>query len=114
MMPKTQIQIDYPHMFDCHFFGNDVGPGWMPIVEEAVKALAALENPPQIVQVKEKFGDLRIYITSYTVDSEFIVNEAARKASTVCEDCGAPGEKSAPRGWLKILCPDCAVKRSNR
>jgi hypothetical protein len=81
-----------------------VGEGWSPIVDDAI---IKIENfGGYILQVKEKFGGLRIY--SHGGDYEAIdtvVHEAAAKAAGTCERCGEPGilRKNA-NGYLFTSC----------
>lgn len=107
------IQEQYPHMFVPRFWGMDIGDGWMPIVEEAIVRIAALPDPPQIVQVKEKFGLLRIYTSCVHAEADRIIREAEAKCAETCEYCGLPGEARSD-GWIKTLCSACNLKRSNR
>lgn len=107
------IQEQYPHMFIPQFWGIEVGDGWKPLVDEAVTRLAQIPNPPRITQVKEKFGSLTIYLTSYSPEAQEILAEMHQRAERTCEYCGAPGEERTTR-WIKILCDACEEKRSNR
>jgi hypothetical protein len=107
------IQEQYPRMFIPQFWGIEVGDGWKPLVDEVVTRLAQLPDPPQITQVKEKFGNLTIYLTSYSPDAQDILDEVEERASLICEYCGAPGEER-DTGWIKVLCDACEEKRSNR
>jgi hypothetical protein len=91
------------------------GPGWDTIIADAVTAIekhavdAGLKDFA-IVQIKEKFGGLRIY-TSVTDDAiDGIVTTAEKRAAVTCEVCGAPG-RMRDGGWLKTLCDDCEAKR---
>jgi hypothetical protein len=69
--------------------------------------------PVRAVQVKEKFGTLRVHVTEDESLSEetrtFVdaaVREAERASSITCEECGSPG--SMVRGaWWQTLCMIC-------
>ena len=82
-----------------------VGEGWFPIVEEAIIEIESRGG--FILQVKEKFGGLRIYSQGgdYDAISE-IVRKAEVKASRICEDCGEPGVLHNKNGWYKTVCDD--------
>lgn len=59
---------------------------------------------PVAIQVKEKFGTLRVY---YTGGDSFVrgaVDMAENQSAVTCEMCGAPGELSTKNMWLKTLC----------
>jgi Zn finger protein HypA/HybF involved in hydrogenase expression len=95
---------------------NMVGKGWQPIALDAAEQLEA--NGAQILQVKEKFGGLRIY---FQVDEDTssvdvydkcneIVRLAEEKAAITCEDCGQPGSMTTNRSFYRTLCPECIDK----
>lgn len=98
-------------------FGFACGDGWFKILDNLSSKLEKIivkykrENkdaePIMAMQVKEKFGGLRFYMSS--VPSELydeiygLINEAELKASTTCEECGARG-KLRRGGWIRNLC----------
>lgn len=93
--------------FDC---GLEVGKGWIPLIEDCLDEilLVAEENeddyiPFRTSQIKEKFGGLRIYLSSYTPEVEKIVDKYEAKSFKVCEECGKPGEERY-YGWYATLC----------
>ena len=93
------------------FLGAQVGLGWHPIVEDLVKELGDLTPDFTIIQVKEKFGDLRFYsmLEDSDIDSDDyynIITKYEHKAAKTCEYCGAPGE-AREGSWYKTLCLDC-------
>jgi len=63
----------------------------------------ALEQLPTIVQIKEKFGGLRVYTNGITETHHAYIDFASAMASRTCEVCGSPGE-SRNTGWVKTLC----------
>lgn len=93
----------------CWGFPND---GWEPLLREASAKIEALilaypeDQRPNFraLQVKEKFGTLRFYIRG---DSQMqaIANEAERKSSSVCEECGAPGVLREG-SWIRTTCDE--------
>lgn len=64
---------------------------------------AAAAAVPQAVQVKEKFGTLRFYLTRTTPEQDRYVEFAEAMSAKVCEHCGAPG-KRRDGGWVRTLC----------
>lgn len=63
------------------------------------------------VQVKEKFGGLRFYMSATTEAIHDTIARAAEKSFHSCEDCGRPGKLRRRRGWLATLCDEHAKKR---
>ena len=83
--------------YDKHYRQPQVAAGWLPIVEEMLVALKDL--PITIVQIKEKFGQLRVYgdyadnITDeQTTEIAKAIEVAVYKARHTCEICGEPGK----------------------
>lgn len=94
----------------CMAFGFDVGDGWEPILRRMMARLSQLPHAPQLTQVKEKWGILRVYISPHTDEAQAIVDRAEADSKTVCEDCGKPG-RLREGGWLRTLCDDCKRTR---
>lgn len=92
-------------------FDYEMDPGWIPFVKEAVEKITALgkaeDEEFQILQVKEKFGGLRIYTSFDTPEIEKIISEAEERARSTCERCGKGGSLKAKGWWLKTCCDDC-------
>ena len=52
----------YPSLIAKPHLGLGVGEGWQPLIDELLCKLQALNVPNlQIIQIKEKFGGLRVY-----------------------------------------------------
>jgi len=85
-----------------------VGDGWRPLVQQTIDRLRAVMPDIKIVQVKEKFGGLRIYTDIYTPAIQQIIIEAEAEATKVCEYCGSRCDvDTRGGGWIKTLCADC-------
>lgn len=106
-------------------FGVECGEGWkslyQPIIDRVNEINAAatkedaviegLANAPRarILQIKEKFGQLRIYLSApepYYRELIDMVDKAERASAKTCEDCGSPGQ-SRSGGWIRTLCDVC-------
>lgn len=61
---------------------------------------------PYAVQIKEKFGGLRIYMAGNIEGMFDIIDKAERKSYKICEFCGAPG-KTRDGSWIFTLCDKC-------
>jgi hypothetical protein len=91
---------------------NRIRPGTEMIERKIVQSLLDAEYEPvpetyvypHLVQVKEKFGDLRYYVDYLHDDLYPVVNLAERLCRHTCEICGAPGHKRENIGWLRVLC----------
>jgi hypothetical protein len=84
---------------------TQVGKGWAPLIHHVYNAREALGTPVGIIQVKEKFGGLRIYTEYYHEELEKVIIDVGRQSFTVCEVCGNNGELcKSPTGWYRTLC----------
>lgn len=82
----------------------------VPIWEDELSQ--ALEELPTILQVKEKFGSLRFYISGGTEIMQHYIDFATALSNHTCEKCGSPG-KSRNDGWIKVLCDKHYTEREN-
>lgn len=65
---------------------------------------------PEVRQIKEKFGTLNVYLSTYNDTIQEIVNFAEHMSATTCERCGNIGERRSG-GWLKTLCDEHEIER---
>jgi len=62
------------------------------------------EHLPKVVQVKEKYGGLRYYMSgNVTEQMEAYIQSAENMSFTICELCGEPG-KPRGGGWITVRC----------
>lgn len=89
------------------------GIGWYELLraffDEAGAAGRRAATRITILQIKEKFGGLRIYFQmdgdETSVQAVRDAEHAAEAASfSVCEACGAAGELRDHGGWMVTLC----------
>ena len=119
---ERKLCEDFPELFrDCTApithslmpFGCECGDGWEPIIREACAKLDVVRRDRnatlRFVQIKEKFGSLRLYMTGYDDEVERIIMDAEENSERTCEDCGAPG-MIREGGWLRCQCDDCAME----
>ena len=98
-----QSPFDFPELV------GSVGPGWLPLVAALDERLHEIDPGYYIVQFKEKYGRLRVYVVS--VRDEGCTSRLAEVADVfeaastyVCEDCGAPGRLREVHGWWRTVC----------
>ena len=91
----------------------DFNEDWMHrcranIEKEKEKIIPQLEA----VQVKEKFGTLRFYLSGYPTNPitdakiHAYINFAENMSACTCEVCGSPGTQKG-RSWITTICEDC-------
>jgi hypothetical protein len=94
------------------------GDGWFHLIEDLADRIeeeivrlnmdgVSRRSLPRAIQVKEKFGTLRIY-TKHTAGTEIgsWIIEAEQQSAKTCEQCGATGELRRG-GCLATLCVEC-------
>jgi len=82
-----------------------VGKGWEPLINIL---FSAKPEGTTVLQVKEKFGGLRFYVSSTTSAFYRVVDEMENVSYSICETCGNAGSLRSDRSWIKTLCDDCA------
>jgi hypothetical protein len=112
IFPKGR-DVDMRENLMC--FGFSHGDGWYNILDELFTDITILLGDTykiDMVQVKEKFGTLRLYYdvnvgtNSLSDDIHGLVMEAVKKSSEVCEVCGKPGQCKNVSGWISTLCDE--------
>lgn len=85
--------------------------GWLDLIDELCQALEAylLCNPEapeiEVVQVKEKFGELRFYVHGDDRHCRRLIALARARSLITCEVCGANGAMIGDR-WVSVRCSD--------
>jgi hypothetical protein len=97
-------------------WGFEVGDGWEPIIRRLSEKIEEYnkkheDNPVIAVQVKEKFGSLRFYVSHYPDEIDGLVDAAEAESERVCEICGKEGKLRPDLGWMLTLCDDCYHNR---
>lgn len=93
---------DYPFLRTL-----SVGRGWYGLLEELAGRFAALEPKAgkiNVMQIKEKFGELRVYVGNNDPRVGGVIREFEERANKTCERCGNPGELSVRRYFYLTLC----------
>lgn len=90
-------------------FGCECGDGWYGILERLLVDIAAMSPPADfaILQVKEKYGTLRVYVSSASDAIFDRIDQAELESAATCEICGKPGKLRGTH-WVETLCDDCA------
>ena len=100
-------------------FESDVGSGWRDLCIRTFRKIADAYSRHNadwsqfaLLQIKEKFGGLCIYLggmeSGLYEDVDSIVDDAEDESFTICEVCGKPG-KLYKTGWMKTLCEEHAL-----
>jgi len=90
---------------------DDVGQGWHSLLDELHAELVQAAPDYKTLQVKEKFAALTVYVSPHSEEIRAILDKYYARSTTVCEQCGEPGETRHSRFWLKTLCDACEHAR---
>jgi hypothetical protein len=90
-------------------FGCECGKGWYELIYDFLNELNkyCIDNKidfPQIVQIKEKFALIRIYVEPTTEEIFDIISKYEKISSETCEECGEKGEVREDLGYIRTLC----------
>jgi len=93
-------------------FGFQCGDGWVNILwrlcvdlEPMVMELQAETGDRfEVVQVREKLGTLRFYVSHHSDAINERIAEAGKEASHTCEVCGQPGKQRKTGGGVRAVC----------
>lgn len=96
-------------MTDREYAKMCVGNGWHSLVDEAYDLCE--KYGVEITQIKEKFGQIRIYTGIATEEVADEVDpriwEIESRSGSICECCGQPSTLQSRGGWLKSICNPC-------
>lgn len=121
MSKWSRLRLQYPLLYR-EIIGFDCGPGWFDIIRDLSLKLEVIiardiatrqipegeeeGNEMYAVQVKEKYGTLRFYMSSETEEMSELIREAEALSSQTCECCGAFG-KMRGKQWMEVRCDNC-------
>lgn len=124
---ESKLIADFPQLFadvtkppteSLMCFGCECNDGWYGLIrkvcEQITEALSKNQNIGNLrfVQIKEKWGQLRIYVNNYPNEIEEILNNAEAESANICEMCGTTENVTQnSAGWIKSLCPTCRENR---
>ena len=102
--PRDGSAWDLGHAFQA------VGPGWWPLLRQALAEVEAAGG--EVTKVKQKFGHLHISARSETGWMVDLLDRYLNASRVVCEVCGGPAvpaEEVLPRP-TRTQCDRCAER----
>lgn len=112
---EDRLKVAFPKLYresaycECH-------DGWFPLIwrlsAHLEELIAQMPEPEQeayfAMQVKEKWGQLRFYLSTETDEMFQAIEAALRESEQICELCGASGTVLCDGGWFMTRCPEHA------
>lgn len=113
--PKIFKQKDSSPSETCMCWGIECGDGWFWLLDCLCNHLQFdidRNGYPQLeaVQVKEKFGTLRFYVSGANEKQQAMISFAEFLSSSICERCGSNKNVTQTEGWIQTLCEECKRK----
>lgn len=111
---------DFPEITGEILFA--VEDGWEPLLRRTFQEITLERNKLlsscmlekksmgediKLFQVKEKFGTLRVYLTTGNEVTWNLCECAQWASASICEHCGTTQEVTLGGSWLKTLCKGC-------
>jgi len=83
-----------------------VDSGWHVLVQTFFRGI---KDKPEVkvLQIKEKFGGLRIYVDNADPEVHALIRELESDSMSICEKCGQPGTQRSVKGWTHTICLEC-------
>lgn len=93
-------------------FGVECNDGWNSILEPIFNYIKKYneshDEKIEVLQVKEKFGELRFYTNFYTDELKNLIRQAEEESYSTCELCGTKTNVGKTLGWITTCCKNCA------
>ena len=90
-------------------FGIECGDGWLTLIDCLLYSASIHtdvdDEPPAVLQIKQKFGSLRVYWRGANDAVQGMTQFAGELSRYICEVCGLPGSlgTDGPR-YLRVRC----------
>ena len=94
-------------------FGVECGKGWYPLIKPIFDYIEEYnkdkegEDKMEVLQCKEKFAGLRVYMNFYDDKLRKLIDDAEEKSYNTCEICGKPCKTHIEGHWWYAMCDDC-------
>lgn len=109
----NKLWDEYPEIFPKNERGYAVGFSCLDGWYDHINALCATvmlfckdhgDAVPRASQVKEKYGSLRFYVESASIELFDIIERFETESQYICETCGERGKIRRIGGWYSCLC----------
>lgn len=108
---RDDLIVDHTGVFDSALY-TDIGIGWLGLVRSFVEEALPHDPSLEVLQLKEKWGSLRIWCDTPVLAAKLAKGKAEIKSASVCEVCGEPGYVRRPppgrMAWWRCRCDEHA------
>lgn len=121
ILQKKKINLfnnDNMPFYAFEAWGISCGDGWNQLLDDLCEKIEAeldklpeLEDNFRILQIKEKFGGLRFYVSGATEEIQKIIDLYEELSYNICEMCGKEGKLRKIGGWIYTLCNKCCSEK---
>jgi hypothetical protein len=87
-------------------YRDHIPEGWRPLFDALVTDLHEIDPAFRVVQAKQKFGELRVYLEASSPRSLELIDAATRQSKKACEICGAQADLRVTHGYYQTLCAE--------
>jgi len=127
--PRIFIEREKSARESCMGRGFECGNGWFPIIDSLCHRIQEhidqhnkyrkdepLMDQMVFLQVKEKFGGLRIYAKGGDEYCHGLISMSETLSHYFCEICGIGGcgHVGHTKGWIQSVCEECAKKSKRK
>lgn len=107
MISRVDLYYKYPYLFEwIGITGFECQDGWMDLIDELAGKIVSIRPDAQVAQLKEKFGELRVYMTESFNEVNDIIDWYSKKSLRTCEICGHHGELIVHKGLWQTRCEE--------
>lgn len=95
---------------------NSMGPvprGWENLAKQLHRELMAADPDYELVEITQKFGQLRVYANGLPV-IQGIIDKYETSSGGICSHCGDTGETEQEWGKFTTYCDPCREKITGR
>jgi hypothetical protein len=79
--------------------------GWQDLYRQLMLDISAIDGRARVVDTKEKFGEMRVYLKEYSEPAFALIDAANARSRSICQICAAPAVLSRTKdGFYATVC----------
>lgn len=112
-MEKYEVIKEPSNGLAFNMFGIECGKGWIPLIKPIIEYIDNYNSNKEeeeqicIMQIKEKWSTLQIYVSFGTDELFDMINKAEEESAHVCEFCGSKKNIGTTQGYYMTTCHTC-------